>query len=208
MKTQAIFIDTVKCIGCRGCQVACKQWNELPAECTNCEGNYENPRNLSTITYTLMQFNEVEKEGKFQWLFAKEQCRHCDDPGCKYISNEAAVEKLKYGPVVYNDKMTGKALGLEAQEGCPFSIPRFNDKGVVGKCTMCPERIEAGMKPACVHTCPTGALQFGDREDMLKLAKKRIEACKAKGKNAEIYPGEEYSVFWLLTEPAETYRLR
>lgn len=207
MKTKAIFIDPSKCIGCRGCQVACKQWNLLPAECTNCEGSYENPKNLSPITYTLVHFTEKETKNGLEWLFAKEQCRHCDDPGCMYVSDEGAVEKLACGAVVYNDRMTGAALGQEARENCPFGVPRFNEQGLIGKCTLCPDRIEAGMQPACVQSCPTGALLFGDKDEMLKLAKKRIGELKAEGKNAELYPGEEYSVFWVLVYPAEEYRL-
>jgi formate dehydrogenase iron-sulfur subunit len=207
MKTKAIFIDPSKCIGCRGCQVACKQWNSLPAECTNCEGSYENPKNLSAITYTLVRFNEKEEKGKINWLFAKEQCRHCDDPGCMYVSDDTAVIKHDSGAVVYTDKMKGKALGQEAVEGCPFGVPKYNDKGLIGKCTFCVDRVEAGMKPACVHSCPTGALMFGDKDKMLALAKTRIEELKAEGHNAELYPGEEYSVFWVLCYPAEEYQL-
>jgi len=64
MRAKAILVDVAKCIGCRGCQVACKQWNNLPAECTNCEGSYENPKNLSPITYTLVRFTEKIERGK------------------------------------------------------------------------------------------------------------------------------------------------
>ena len=210
MKTKALLIDVARCMGCRGCQVACKQWNQLPAECTNCEGSYENPKNVSSITYTIVRFNEVEKKGKLHWLFAKEQCRHCDDPGCSYVSVTGAAEKLPSGAVVYNSNMTA-ALGKEAKEGCPFGtgFPQVNEKtGVVGKCTLCADRIEAGMIPACAQSCPTGAITFGNKDEMLKQAKMRLDELKNAGmSDANLYPGEEYSVMWVLPFPSSDYQL-
>jgi len=143
-------------------------------------------------------------------LFAKEQCRHCDEPGCIYVSEEGAGKKLDSGAVVYSDKMKGKALGTEAKEGCPFGngFPQIDEKtGLIGKCTLCAERIEANMLPACVQSCPTGALMFGDKDEMIKKAKDTIAKMKAANKKAALYPGEEYSVMWILSYPPEAYNL-
>lgn len=198
-----MVIDPSLCIGCRGCQVACKQWNQLKAECTTCDGTYQNPPDLSVNTYTLVKFNELEKDGKVIWLFTKDQCRHCDEPGClEAVSEEGAIVKDATGAVIFTDKMKGESLGKAAREGCPFDIPRFDKEGNVGKCTLCFDRVHSGLIPACAKTCINGAISFGDYDTMLAKAKERAKAI-----GATIYPGEEFHVIWLLTASENEHKI-
>ncbi len=179
--SNAMLIDLTKCIGCRSCQAACKQWNDLPAEETNNRGSYENPPRRSAKTWTTITFNEVEEGDKFTWVFAKRQCMHCEHPACASACIVGALHKTPEGPVIYDDY---KCMGCRyCMLACPFGVPTFEwDKPVpyIRKCTFCTDRLEAGMEPACAKACPTGAIQFGEREELLQVAHARIQACPDK----------------------------
>ena len=175
--SKAMLIDLTKCIGCRACQAACKQWNDLPAEATDNRGSYENPPRRSAKTWTTISFNEVEEGDKFSWVFAKRQCMHCQHPACTFACIVGALHKTPAGPVVYDDY---KCMGCRyCMLACPFGVPTFEwDKAVpyIRKCTFCNDRLKAGIKAACAKACPTGALQFGRREELLQIAHTRIMA--------------------------------
>jgi len=174
---KAVLYDANKCIGCRACQVACKQWNELPAEETTNRGTLENPPQLSARTFTKLRFREVEHDGEFRWVFAKIQCMHCEDPACVAACLVGALQKTKDGPVIYDDR---RCIGCRyCMMACPFGVPTFEwDKPLpwIRKCTFCADRQAAGLEPACVSTCPTGALKFGEREELIAEARERIAA--------------------------------
>lgn len=173
--SKGVLYDATKCIGCRACQVACKQWNELPAETTINEGTYENPPKMSAYTFTKIHFAEIEDDGKFRWVFAKLQCMHCEHPACVEACIVGALEKTEDGPVTYDDR---KCIGCRyCQLACPFGVPNFEwDKPLpwIRKCTFCADRQGGGLKPACVTTCPTGALKFGERDELITEARGRI----------------------------------
>jgi len=206
MVEMAIFIDVSKCTGCRSCQVACKNWNQLKAEQTTNRGTHENPPDLSATTWNRVRFNEVVKDGKLDWLFLNERCRHCEEPPCMFAAEDVpgAIIKDKSGAVIFTEKT--KQLNYEDVRGsCPFDIPRLDEEtGQIYKCTMCVDRTANGLKPACVTACPTGTLNYGPKVEMLKLAKKRVEEL---GGDAALYPGEEYNTFWVLPEPEQDYGL-
>ena len=174
---KAILYDATRCIGCRGCQVACKQWNELPAEQTKffAAKGYQNPLDLSAKTWTLITYNEVRIAERFDWVFGKLQCMHCNEPACVDSCPAMALEKLPEGPVAYHPE---RCLGCRyCMLACPFQVPRFawhSAVPVIAKCTMCAERVKAGLEPSCVKTCPTDALVFGEREDLIREAQDRI----------------------------------
>jgi formate dehydrogenase iron-sulfur subunit len=174
--TKAMLIDLTRCIGCRACQAACKQWNDLPAEETENLGSYENPPRRSAKTWTTVTFNEVEYEGNFAWVFAKRQCMHCEQPACASACIVGALHKTPEGPVVYDNK---KCIGCRyCMLACPFGVPAFEwDKPIpyIRKCTFCADRLEAGMEPACAKACPTDALLVGEREELLQVAHRRIK---------------------------------
>jgi len=178
------LIDTSKCIGCRGCQVACKQWNQLPAGSTQNTGTYQNPPDLQAHTWTLIRFQEVsDSDGKVEWLFRKDGCMHCTDATCEKLCPAGARVHLDYGAIARNDE---KCIGCQAcVVACPFGKPRYSEEeNKVFKCGLCQDRVQNNLSPACVKACPTGALKFGKKEEMVKLAYQRV---KELGREASVY---------------------
>ncbi|OPY10050.1 MAG: Formate dehydrogenase, nitrate-inducible, iron-sulfur subunit [Syntrophus sp. PtaB.Bin001] len=215
---KAKLIDVAKCTGCRGCQLACKQWNSQPAGQTENFGTYQNPPDLQWNTWTLIRFKEIEAAkdshgkttGDMKWLFRKDGCMHCTDAACVKVCPSGALHYTSYGAVEIDQR---KCIGCkECVSACPFNIPRYSratDK--VYKCTLCSGRIEADMIPACAKACPTGAIKFGDREEILKIARKRVEELKENGfKDASLY-GDKFvggtHVMYILDEKPEVYDL-
>ena len=202
----AFFIDTTVCTGCRGCQVACKQWHNLPAEATENRGSYENPPDLSFDTYKLVHMKEEIIDGRLQWLFFPEQCRHCIEAPCK----EAAGEP----DAIYKDEATGAILYTEVTkqlaaddiiQACPYNVPRKGPGGALAKCDMCNDRVHNGLLPACVKTCPTGAMNFGVRQDMVNLANARLKQVKAKYPKAMLADADEVTAIYLIAFEPNRY---
>ncbi|NDV24656.1 4Fe-4S dicluster domain-containing protein [Desulfovibrio sp. JC022] len=211
MSGKSFFVDLSLCTACRGCQVACKQWKKLPAEHTRNVGSHQNPQDLSSKTIRLVRFNEArDEDGKFRWLFFPEQCRHCIEPPCKYIANMytpgSVVQDEKTGAVVMTDKAVIRKGKLESWEMCPYNVPRQDkDTGLWSKCDMCLDRVEMGMLPACVQSCPTGTMNFGDRADMLKMAKERLAEVKKTNPNAYLADPDDVRVIYLCETKPESY---
>ena len=169
---KAILVTPEVCIGCRACQVACKSWNQLPGIKTKNNGTYQNPPDLASAAFNIIRYSEVPSEkNPVRWLFVSRRCMHCDDAGCmKICPSPGALYRTKEGAVAFDrDKCIGCKLCVNA---CPFDVPRYDADGKVTKCHLCFDRIGAGMQPACVKTCPTGALRFGDRAELISTAKK------------------------------------
>ena len=207
---KSIFVDLTRCTACRGCQVACKQWKDLPGEETRNTGSHQNPPDLSFHTIRLVRFTEVEDGDKLQWLFFPEQCRHCYGAPCKaqadMTDEEAILQDEATGAVVFTDKIKNVS-GEEVRSACPYNIPRQakDDKGA-SKCDFCFDRITNGLKPACVTACPTGTMNFGDEEEMLKLAQARLEAVKGEFPNAVLGDPDSVRVIYLFeTDPKSYY---
>ncbi|MDO5505345.1 MAG: formate dehydrogenase subunit beta [Pseudoxanthomonas suwonensis] len=185
----AKLIDASKCIGCKACQVACAEWNDLRDEVGNCVGVYDNPADLTAQTWTLMRFAEYEDEqGDLEWLIRKDGCMHCEDPGClKACPAPGAIVQYANGIVDFKEE---HCIGCGyCITGCPFDIPRISktDRKAY-KCTLCSDRVAVGQQPACVTTCPTGAIVFGSKEDMVTHAEGRIADLKSRGfDNAGLY---------------------
>jgi len=211
MSGKSFFVDLTLCTACRGCQVACKQWKKLPAEHTRNVGSHQNPQDLSSKTIRLVRFSEArDEDGKFRWLFFPEQCRHCIEPPCKYIANMytpgSVVQDEKTGAVVMTDKAVIRKGKLESWELCPYNVPRQDkETGLWSKCDMCLDRVEMGMQPACVQSCPTGTMNFGDRADMLKMAKERLAEVKKTNPNAYLADPDDVRVIYLCETKPESY---
>ena len=185
----AKLIDISKCIGCKACQVACMEWNDLRDEVGTNHGVYDNPLDLTDKSWTVMRFSEVEVEqGKLEWLIRKDGCMHCADPGClKACPAPGAIVQYSNGIVDFHEE---NCIGCGyCITGCPFNIPRISKKDSKAyKCTLCSDRVSVGQEPACVKTCPTGALVFGSKEDMIQHAEERIVDLKSRGyNNAGLY---------------------
>jgi formate dehydrogenase iron-sulfur subunit len=178
--TYAMLFDASKCTACRGCQVACKQWNDLPGEVTKNTGSYQNPKQLSADTWLVMEFHEVENGDGLKWGFRRKACMHCLEPACVSACPVGALKKTEEGPVHYDeDRCIGCRYCMVA---CPFDVPTFTwDNGlmegaVIRKCKFCVDRLGSGLEPACAKTCPPGALKFGERDELLAEAHARIDA--------------------------------
>ena len=185
----AKLIDVSKCIGCKACQVACMEWNDLRDEVGTNVGVYTNPMDLTAQSWTLMRFYEVEPEpNHLEWLIRKDGCMHCADPGClKACPSPGAIVKYANGIV---DFISEHCIGCGyCIKGCPFDIPRMNPvDNKVYKCTLCSDRVGVGLEPACVKSCPTGAITFGPKDDMVTYAEQRAADLKERGfKNAGLY---------------------
>ncbi|MDO9573475.1 MAG: 4Fe-4S dicluster domain-containing protein [Candidatus Contubernalis sp.] len=199
------LIDTTKCIGCKGCQTACKNWNQLPAQETTFVGSYENPADLDANTWCRVKFNEYD-EGGMKWYFNKFQCMHCSDPACATICPVSAISKTSSGSVKVD---TDTCIGCGACVGaCPFNVPRVDVK--MFKCTQCFDRTGNNLTPACAKTCPTGAISYGDRDAKITEAEDRISAISGKYPNAQIYGKDELGglgTVYVLADDPEKYGL-
>lgn len=172
MAKKALLISPELCIGCRGCQTACKAWNQLPAIRTANRGSAENPPDLTPNLYNRIRYVEMPSESnQVRWLFVSQRCMHCDDAGCiKICPAPGALFKTKEGATAYDkDKCIGCKLCVAA---CPFDVPRYDEKDKISKCHLCSDRIAEGLAPACAKTCPTGAIRYGDRDSLIQMAKK------------------------------------
>lgn len=196
MSEKAILFDTSRCTACRGCQVACKCWNGLPSTLEKNgnppTGSYQSPLDLNGDTRLLISFHEEAGGDKgVMWAFGRRACQHCADAPCATICPGGALAKDGETGFVGVDE--SKCIGCRyCSAACPFDVPHYHGaNSKINKCTGCLDRIEQGMKPACVSTCQPEALKFGDREEMLAVARERVEYLKNKGfSNACVY-GED-----------------
>jgi formate dehydrogenase iron-sulfur subunit len=170
-----MLIDTTRCIGCRGCQLACKQWNGLSGEATEFSTTWSNPHRLTAKTWNYLDIHEVEQEDSVSWHWVKRMCMHCDDPACAAACPVSALVKTPDGPVLYE---SSRCIGCRyCMVACPFDVPAFEWESttpLIKKCTFCADRISMNWEPACTKTCPTSAVMFGERSAMLAVAHERI----------------------------------
>ncbi len=186
----AKLIDVSKCIGCKACQTACLEWNDLVEDVGVNTGVYENPHDLTPASWTLMRYTEWENPdtGNLEWLIRKDGCMHCEDPGClKACPSPGAIVQYTNGIV---DFVKENCIGCGyCVKGCPFNIPRISRvDNKAYKCTLCVDRVAVGQGPACAKACPTQAIVFGTKTEMTEYAQTRIEDLKSRGyDNAGLY---------------------
>ena len=175
------LVDTTTCIGCKACEVACVEWNGYEFRETTFDNTFQTMPETAWNFWNLIKFNEIETDHGLQWLMRKDQCMHCEEPGCLIACPaDGAIVQYTNGIVDFNQ---ANCIGCQyCVSGCPFNIPKFNAATKkVYKCTLCSDRVGAGLEPACIKSCPTGCLHFGSKEDMKFEAEKRVKQLQGNG---------------------------
>lgn len=180
-QTVVKLIDTTLCIGCKACEVACQEWNDQEFTMGTFGGTYQTMPDLAPNFWNLIKFNEREADGGMSWLMSKYQCMHCADPGClRACPAPGAIVQAKNGIV---DFVSDHCIGCSyCITGCPFDVPRLSPESKkVYKCSLCSDRVAVGLEPACIKSCPTNCLTFGERTEMLRVADARTAVLKEDG---------------------------
>jgi formate dehydrogenase iron-sulfur subunit len=219
---KGFFTDTTLCIGCKACEVACKQWNQLPDDGLLFTGmSYDNTVALGASTWRHVAFIErpvalsTQDAGAFSWLFSSDVCKHCVRAGCLESCPTGAIIRTEFDSVyVQPDICNGCGYCVM---NCPFGvIDRREDDGRAWKCTLCYDRLKEAMEPACAKACPTDSIQFGDLEELRAKAGARVARLHENGmQEAYLYgadaagqPGTEgLNAFFLLVDKPEAYNL-
>jgi formate dehydrogenase iron-sulfur subunit len=221
MTTTGFFTDSTLCIGCKACEVACKEWNDVPHDGFQWSGNsYDNTLALGHSTWRHVKFVErapqVGRGGnapeRMAWEFSSDVCKHCENAGCLEACPTGSIVRTEFGSVyVQPDICNGCGYCVVS---CPFGvIDRRPDDGRAFKCTFCYDRQKAGLEPACAKACPTGSILFDDLDALERVADRRIAQLHAMGMDdATIYNPKDSSVggthaFFLLRGDARAYNL-
>ncbi|MCL2766573.1 MAG: 4Fe-4S dicluster domain-containing protein [Peptococcaceae bacterium] len=182
--SKGVLVDIPKCFGCRSCMVACKIWNDLPEHKVEPGNTWDHPTRYQSNNWTFVQNNLVTKDDQVQWRFTKMQCMHCNDPACAAACFTASFEKRKEGAVVYKPTEFNKDYCVGCRYcmiACPFGVPTFEWDVIlpfVQKCRFCYDRMAENEVPACISACPSGCLTYGKRDDLVAIAKQRIQQNK------------------------------
>ena len=220
------FTDTSVCIGCKACEVACKEWNGVPEDGLNWTGwSHDNSQGLSADTWRHVAFieqrvplgghvtNFQRDDDSFRWLMSSDVCKHCTHAACLDVCPTGAIFRTEFGTVVVQaDICNGCGYCVPA---CPYGVlDKREDDGRIFKCTLCYDRLEVGQEPACAKACPTDSIQFGELEELRGRAGRRVEQLHEAGvSEARLYGhdaadgvGGDGAFFLLLDEP-EVYGL-
>jgi formate dehydrogenase iron-sulfur subunit len=240
------FTDTTTCIGCKACEVACKQWNDLPGDGSPAfkpKGSYDHTGELNATTWRHVRFLELDSGPAHpngnatpidavldqdaldlvgmaeapqldRWLFMSDVCKHCTHAGCLDACPTGALLRTEFETVVLQaDVCNGCGYCVPS---CPFGVVhRDHDDGRASKCTLCYDRLQDGLEPACAKACPTDSITFGPYDELKEIAAKRVTALHQRGQDgAYLYGvGDEDTMagglgaFFLLTAPPEVYAL-
>jgi formate dehydrogenase iron-sulfur subunit len=218
---KGFYTDTTVCIGCKACQVACHQWNQLPAE----EGgrreltgdSYDNTGRLSAVNWRHVRFVEQFPEDRAQqgflqgsrWLMMSDVCKHCVRAACLEVCPTGAIIRTEFDSVYIQPEVCNGCRACIT--ACPFGVPDIGEDGKAHKCTLCYDRLQHGMEPACAQACPTDSIRFGDVGELMGLADQRVAALRAQGIDAYVYGKEDIvgglNCFYVLVDRPEVYGL-
>jgi formate dehydrogenase iron-sulfur subunit len=207
------FTDTSVCIGCKACEVACKEWNHVPEDGLDFTGwSYDNTKALGADTWRHVAFVEQDADGSMRWLMSSDVCKHCTSAACLEVCPTGALFRTEFGTVVVQeDVCNGCGYCVPA---CPFGvIDKRKDDGRVWKCTLCYDRLKDDGTPACAQACPTESIQFGPVDELLARADGRVAELHARGDaSARLYGADDdgvggFGAFFLLLDEPEVYGL-
>jgi formate dehydrogenase iron-sulfur subunit len=221
---KGMFVDVSLCIGCKACQVACKQWNNLEGDpndfqevdgqlkAVNFTGNsYDNTGKLSATNWRHVRFIELidEQRTNVAWRMMSDSCKHCVQAGCLEVCPTHALRRTSLGNVIVQQDVCNGCRACIA--ACPFGVISYNNNtGRVNKCTLCDDRIHNGLETACAKACPTDSIVFGEVEELRAQAHQRVDTLKKLGHtNAQLYGDTDIlgglNVFYLLLDDPELY---
>jgi formate dehydrogenase iron-sulfur subunit len=220
------FTDTSVCIGCKACEVACKEWNDVPEDGLNWTGNsHDNSGGLGADTWRHVAFVEqraplgghdagVGRDGDdFRWLMSSDVCKHCTEAACLDVCPTGAIFRTEFGTVVVQEDIcNGCGYCVPA---CPYGVlDKRQDDGRMFKCTLCYDRLGEGMEPACAKACPTDSIQFGELDELRERAADRVAVLHTRGVTQARLYGEDPAdgvggdgAFFLLLDEPEVYGL-
>ncbi len=219
------FTDTTVCIGCKACQVACHQWNDLPAWTDEPAArvslpvlsgdSYDNTRSLSAVNWRhvkfIEQFSADADRSQAAWLMMSDVCKHCHDAPCLEVCPTGAILRTEFDTVYINPPACNGCR--DCISACPFGVIHISAKGIAQKCTFCYDRLKHGLTPACAQACPTQSIRFGPLTQLRKQARARVAQLQAQGQAKAALYGEDDTVlgglnaFYLLVDRPETYGL-
>jgi formate dehydrogenase iron-sulfur subunit len=214
-RAMGFYTDTTVCIGCKACQVACHEWNQIPTKSDYklLGTSYDNTGALSAENWRhvkfIEQFSDDRKDGR--WLMMSDTCKHCVQAPCLDVCPTGALIRTEFDTVVIQQDVCNGCRDCIA--ACPFGVVQFSENtGTVHKCTLCYDRTSAGLVPACAQACPTASIQYGVIDDLMERAKGRVATLQAKGETrARIYGDKDIlgglNSFYLLVDEPEVYGL-
>ena len=212
---KGFFTDSTLCIGCKACEVACKEWNEIPADGYEFTGeSYDNTGELSGETWRHVAFVEQKLNGGIRWLMESDVCKHCTHAACLDVCPTGALIRTEFGTVVVQDDVcNGCGYCVPA---CPFGVlTKREDNHRAAKCTLCYDRLKENETPACAKACPTHSIQFGNVDELRQHADERLEKVRKEPQfvGARLYGRNENDgiggagAFFLLLDKPEVYGL-
>ena len=222
------FTDTTVCIGCKACQVACKEWNGLPAQLGGQRpdkslmplaltgDSYDNTVRLSDVNWRhvkfIEQFSPDPNRMEAAWLMMSDVCKHCANAPCLEVCPTGAILRTEFDTVYINEPACNGCRDCIA--ACPFGVIHMsNSKGVAQKCTFCYDRLQHGLSPACAQACPTQSIKFGPLNRLRKDAEIRVAQLRQQGEiDAHLYGADDsilggLNSFYLLLDKPEVYGL-
>jgi formate dehydrogenase iron-sulfur subunit len=228
-EAMGFYTDTTVCIGCKACQVACHQWNNLPSGTGRTEPNgfrkslpmlsgdsYDNTRSFSDVNWRhvkfIEQFSPDPNRSEAAWLMMSDVCKHCVNAPCLEVCPTGAILRTEFDSVYINGPACNGCR--DCVSACPFGVIHMSeDRGIAQKCTLCYDRLKNGLTPACAQACPTESIQFGPINKLKKKAQARVAQLKSAGvTQAQLYGADEsvlggLNAFYLLVDKPEVYGL-
>jgi formate dehydrogenase iron-sulfur subunit len=210
-RTVGFFTDTTLCIGCKACEVACKEWNQLEGHEPKFLDGFDNTGQLDEQNWRYVQFHErATPNGGVAWNMMSDVCKHCAQASCLEVCPTNAIIRTEFDTVYIQPEVCNGCRDCIA--ACPYHVIGYNEKtGLAQKCTFCYDRLKQNLTPACAKVCPTESIKFGELGEMQEVAAARLNVLREKGMaNAQLYGEKEYGglhALFLLTDKPEAYRL-